>query len=61
MENLNMNELKAVASRCSQYSPMENQFTSSVGENEENCAKCNNYQNNKCSLDLIDEIRSNMK
>ncbi len=61
MENLNMNELKAVASRCSQYSPMGNQFTSAVGENEENCSKCNNYQNSKCKLDLIDEIKSNME
>lgn len=61
MENLSMNQLKAIASKCSQYSPIENQLTSSVGENEESCSKCNNYQNNKCTLDLIDEIRSNMR
>ncbi|MCT4509677.1 MAG: hypothetical protein N4A48_13145 [Tepidibacter sp.] len=61
MENLSRNQLRAIASECSQYSPIENQFTSSVRENEESCSKCNNYQNGKCTLDLIDEIRSNMQ
>ncbi|WP_099187708.1 hypothetical protein [Tepidibacter mesophilus] len=61
MDNLNMSELKAIATRCSQYSPIESQFTSSTGENEDNCSKCNHYENSKCTLDLIDEIRSNMQ
>ncbi|WFD09305.1 hypothetical protein [Tepidibacter hydrothermalis] len=62
MENLNMSELKAVASRCSQYSPMGgNQFTSSAGQNEESCSKCEHYENSKCTLDLIDQIKSNMQ
>ncbi len=61
MKNLSMNQLQAIASSCSEYNPMEKQFTSAVGNNSSTCQNCSHYVNKKCNLDLIDEILPNIE
>lgn len=57
-------KLRKIANRCSSY---ENRydggtFQSSVSSANRSCTTCNHFtKNNKCELDLIDEIKNNVK
>lgn len=56
-------QLKKVASNCSQYTPKEaselKSSSTSSGKTSESCTKCTHYnQEGKCNLDLIDPILS---
>ncbi|SHH14783.1 hypothetical protein [Tepidibacter thalassicus] len=61
MENLDMSQLKSIASRCSEYSPNGLQLTSSTNSNDVACTNCEHYENSKCSLGLIDQILTNLR
>lgn len=56
--------LKKIANRCSSYNNKYDNgtFTSSVAPANKSCSSCTHFtKNQKCELDLADEIKRNMK
>ncbi|WP_066505761.1 hypothetical protein [Abyssisolibacter fermentans] len=56
-------QLERVARRCSKYNFLRSSgLTSSTGveNNKITCNNCSHFINNKCNLDLVDEIMVNM-
>lgn len=57
----NREQLRQVAQRCSQYNfDAANSFKSSVTNSEKSCENCEHFKNNKCDINLTDEILSNI-
>jgi hypothetical protein len=58
------NSYVTVAENCNHYSPIEDSFTCTVSETEEDacasCENCHHFKHKHCELDLFDRIQSNL-
>lgn len=57
-------KLRKIANRCSSFNSRYSggSFQSSVSSANRSCTTCSHFtKNNKCELDLIDEIKEDMK
>ncbi|MTI71962.1 MAG: hypothetical protein FH751_17075 [Firmicutes bacterium] len=62
----NKDQLRQIALRCSQFRNQEGDInalrseSNVLGETTKSCEICNHFVNNRCQLNLIDEISSNI-
>ena len=66
MKNLSKGQLKAIATKCSEFDARGgNRFTSTLNDGfldsgSTSCENCNHYIKRHCNLNLIDEIMIDM-
>lgn len=57
----NMEQMMHVAQSCPGYEPMQSYVSNTIGaEDSKSCANCHNFHDNKCVVNLFDNVLTSL-